>query len=258
VTWTEDALNEPQRRHLRESLAHLERQLTAMAAIAEQARTPGMFPRYADDMTAADRQRLGARLARAQAALAGAVAACGVEAEPASVGARQAVEAQWSVAEVGLDDLLPAAMRAYGPLGEAAAAKLEAITASLRAALAKDGEPAERASAELGPALRQAVPEAMAAMADALADAALARAANDELPLIAADALTRVARRVAQAQGAREPLPAIDIRAIRWRLDAPRFSGLGRTWVVQRFARQLAPLREEIAAALQSFAARCR
>jgi hypothetical protein len=258
VTWTEDSLNAPQRRHVRECLAQLERQLAAIEALGEPARTEARFPRYADDLTDADRSALAARLARARAGLATAVEACGIRPEPASLGARQAVAAQWSVAELGLDDLLPAAMRAYGPL-EAAAARLEAIASALRAALAPQAEAAPAApGAGLEAALQAALPEALEAMAGALADAALARAANDELPLVAADALTRVAHRVARTQGAPAPLPALDIRAIRWRLDAPPFTRLGRDWVAQRFARQLAPLRDELAAALRSFAARCR
>lgn len=258
MSWSDDALNEPQRRHLRESLAHLERQLNALAALLEQARAPELFPRYADDLSAAERGGMEARLRRARAALAVAVETCGLGPEAAGLGTRQALAAQWSVAEVGLDDLLPAAMRAYGPLEEGVAAKLEALAAGLRAAMAQDDAAAPPASAAMAAALRAAIPEALTAMAHALADAALARAANDELPLIAADALTRVAQRVALAQGARPPLPAIDIRAIPWRLDAPRFIGLGRIWVAQRFARQLEPLDAAIAAALASFAARCR
>lgn len=259
MAWTDESLNESQRRHLRESLAQLERQLAAIAAILEQARAPGLFPRYADDVSAAERGRYAAAVARARAALEEAARESGLGQEAAGLGARQALEAQWSVAEVGLDDLLPAAMRAYGPLAAEAEARLEAMAARLRAALAWEGAAAgPAAGAGLEAALAAALPEAMAAMADVLAEAVLRRTANDELPLLAADALTRVAHRVALAQGARPPLAALDIRAIRWRLDAPRFTGLGRIWVARQFARQLEPRRDEIAAALRAFAARCR
>ncbi len=178
MAWTDDALNEPQRRHVRESLAQLERQLGAIEAILAHARAPGLFPRYADDLSAAERRALAARLAQVRAALAAAVGECGLRPE-AALGARQAIAAQWSVADMGLDDLLPAAMRAYGPLAPEAAGRLEQVAARLRAALAPVADAPPAVAAGLEAALAAALPEAMAAMAAALAEAALARVGND-------------------------------------------------------------------------------
>ena len=258
-------LNSTQRRHLYESLAHLDRQLAAIEAILAEpgAAAPAtLFPRHRDDVPPTARRQLEAGLAAARERIAVALAGAGLAPEPPAIGAWQAVRSHLSLAEVSTDDVGARSMRGYGELQPESAEQLDRLAATLRAAIAAvlPGEhPAPPAAADLADALEAAAEPALAAMAAALADAVLARRSQDELPLIAGDVLARqaCAEAAPRLQRAPESLPAFDIDRIRWRLDKPRLA-FGREALVAAFRRQLAPLDGDIRAALRAYASRLR
>jgi len=257
-------LNPQQRRHLHDSLAHLDRQLSAIEALLLLETDAGLFPRYADDLFPQERAQHTASVERARTALRRAMAEHTIEPEAARTGARQAIQSQWSLAEIGLEELGARSMRGYGPLEADTAQALERLAAELQAALpgrraaALPGGPA-RAEA-LAAALAEATPAALEAMAEALAEAAIAGRGNDELPLVAGDALARVAREAAAQLAGRggeaNPWPPLDINGIAWRLDKPRLAGLGRNYLLGRFRRQLQPLEAQVRAALRAYGPR--
>ncbi len=260
-------LNETQRRHLYEGLAHLERQLEGLEAILAAAAAPGRFPRYRDDVDPAARAQLAHGIAAARARIGAALTAWGFEPEPAAIGALQAFRSHLSLAEVGADDFAARSMRGYGDLAPDTAEALDRLAAELRAAVAAilpaagaSGAAAPAVSAEaLADALGDATGDALETMAQTLADAVSAGRTNDELVLIAGDALAAAARACAAPSLGRPPesLPAFDIDRIRWRLGKPRFA-FGRDALLQSFRKQLAPRRDDIRAALRAYAHRCR
>ncbi|MGH9393434.1 MAG: hypothetical protein ACRD1E_04635 [Terriglobales bacterium] len=249
-------MNGTQRRHLRESLAHLERQLEAIEAVLKGAGRPGLFPRWSDDLDPSERVRQLAAVARVRAAMAAVMAAQGLEAEAPPLGARQALQSQWALAEIGLEELGARAMRGYGELNPEQEIELERLVASLQGALPRsDGDRGAGAAPEssLGEALAAATAAAMEAMARALAAATLAGREREELPLIAGDALAAVARAVCVKAGIGGALPEFQIDGIRWRLDPPRLQGLGADYVAARYRRQLAGLEGAVRTALRSY-----
>ncbi len=255
-------LNPQQKRHLHDSLAHLDRQLSAIEALLRPEAEGGLFARYADNLTVEERAGQRGSVERARAALRRALVEHGIEPEAARTGTRQAIQAHWSLAEIGLEELGARSMRGYGGLEAETAEGLEGLVGELQAALpGRRGGSGPSAGEGLAEALGEAAPEALEAMAEALAEAVAEGRSNDELPLVAGDALARVAQQVAAAQGgAREGRPwrALEIDGIGWRLDKPRLAGLGREFLVGRFRKQLQPLEGQVRAALRGYGARLR
>ena len=249
VTFLAD-LNETQRRHLYDGFAHLDRQLDAIAAIARAAESGGLFPRYQNDLTPAARAAIDQRIARARARLQSRLEALAMPPETAPLSASQAVAAQFNLAEIGLDEIGPRAMRGYGEVSPAAADALDELVRELTAALAKSTDATSRApSREVG-----TDPDAvMESLAAALADAVAAGRPNDELPLAAGDCLTALAHVELRSHGFTGPCPVFEIDSIRWRLDRPKLAALGRDHLLRAFRRQLAPLRAPILDALRRY-----
>jgi|GEM_PF-6540670 len=248
-------MNETQTRHLREGLAHLERQLGAIEGILEGAGKGRMFSRWSDDLDGEERARQQAAVARVRAAMREVMRAEGMEEDGAAPGARQALQSQWALAEIGLEELGPRGMRGYGALDESDRRKLEAIVAQLHAALPQGSGEAQPHEA-LADALAAATPAAMNAMAVALVEASQTRRRKSELPLIAGDALQREAERVCREQGLDGTLPPIDIDTIPWRLDPSIIPGLARPFLMGRYRGQLKPLETAVREALRAYGAR--
>lgn len=248
-------LNPTQHRHLRDSLAHLDRHLGAIEAILAPA-AGSVFPRHCHDLSDAERHEQTEAVARVRAALRRVMAEHEIAPE-APPSARQALQSQWSLAEIGLEELAPRSMRGYGEVDDAQAQMLERLAAGLQAELAaaRQGEASGSAARQddLHEMLAQATPLAMTAMAQALAEAVLAGRSNDELPLIAGDALARAAAEQCAAHGLAVPARPLDIDGIAWRLDKPRLAGLGRDYLVGRFAKQLAPLEQQVRTSLRAW-----
>lgn len=248
-------MNETQRRHLQEGLAHLERQLGAIEAILEGAGKGRMFSRWSDDLDPEERARQSAAVARVRAAMREVMRSEGIEEESATLGARQALQSQWALAEIGLEELGPRGMRGFGELEESDKRKLEAVVAQMHAALPQGRGEAQPHDA-LADALAAATEAAMHAMAAALVEASQTRRRKNELPLIAGDALQREAERVCREQGVEGALPAMDIDTIPWRLDPSIIPGLARPFLMGRYRGQLRPLEGSIRDALRAYGAR--
>lgn len=251
-------LSEIQRRHLHDGLAHLEKLLDGMQALLDAAQRPGLFPRFHDDLSAPERERLARGLTAAHAAVADGLRQFALAPEPAALSAAAALRAQVGVAELAAEELGARDMRGYGPLAPEAAAALDAMANHLRAAMAAivNGGAGPRPATNLAEALAAAADDALDTMARALAIAVAEEdAASEALPLIATDALTEMARTRCLAHGAVPP-PELDAGAIRWRLDRPKLAGLGRDFLTGRFHRQLEPRREEIRETLRAYGRR--
>ncbi|MGH9518222.1 MAG: hypothetical protein ACRD2D_01175 [Terriglobales bacterium] len=252
-------LSEIQRRHLHDGLAHLEKLLRGMQAILDEAPHAGLFPRYRDDLSAPERERLARGVTGARASLADGLRQFELAPEPAALSAAAAVRAQAGAAELAAEELGARDMRGYGPLAQESAAALDELAARLRAAVAAivpGGGMTSAPAGNLAEALASTTDDALAAMASALAAAVLDHDASSEaLPLVAADALTVAAQSVCRAAGAKPP-PEIDASAIRWRLDRPKLARLGRDFLVTRFRKQLEPRREEVRDALRAYGRR--
>lgn len=230
-----------------------------MQAVLDEAPHAGLFPRYRDDLSGPERERVARGLTAARACIADGLRQFGLTAEPASLSAAAAVRAQIGVAELAAEELGAQDMRGYGPLAPESAAALDELAARLRAAMAaifSGGTAPPLPAANLAETLAGATDEALAAMANALAAAVLeSDAASESLPLVAADALTETAQSVCRAAGAR-PQAEMDVTSIHWRLDRPRLAGLGRDYLVTRFRKQLEPRREEVREALRAYGRR--
>jgi len=252
-------LSDIQRRHFYDGLVHLERDLAAIESILAAAESPGLFPRYANDLTPAMRTRIEQGLAHARAGIRGALAAIGQQPEAPSLGAAAAIRSHLRLTELGTEELGARGLRAYGELPGPEGERLDHLAAELRDLVAAILPPAGDAAAArvvdraaLADALEAAAGRACDTMAEALANALEAGRPNDEFPLIAGDVLASVAREVCLERGLQPPLPPIDIDRIRWRLDRPKLA-LGRNYRVATFRKQIEPLRAEIRAALRTY-----
>ncbi|HXR98142.1 MAG TPA: hypothetical protein VN709_09895 [Terriglobales bacterium] len=243
-------LNETQRRHLYDGCAHLDRQLDAIAAIVRAAESGGLFPRYQNDLTPEARAAIDDRTTRVRTRLQSCMEALAIAPEKPPLSASQAIASQFNLAEIGLDEIGPRAMRGYGEVSPAAADALDALVRELTAALATAADAAPRApSRELGIDPDTVMEALAAALADAVADGR----PNDELPLAAGDCLAALAQAELRSHGFTGPCPVFEIDAIRWRLDRPRLAALGRDHLLRAFRRQLAPLRAPILDALRRY-----
>lgn len=257
------SLNSAQQRHLYEGLVYLDRQLGGLEAILSP--PASLFPKYADDISAERRRRVGTGIAAARAAIAHALAASAIVAEPPSTGVAQAVRAHLSVLEMAAEEMGARSMRGYGELDPEQTVALDRLALTLRQAMSAIGPEGSPGTLEQGRALPTpaALAAALGATIDAVIEAmvqALAAAngePSDALPLIAGDVLVQTARNTAAPLLGvpAASLPAADIDRIRWRLDAPRWSPLGRD-ASKSFRRQLEPLRADIEAALRAYAVR--
>lgn len=262
------SLNPSQRRHLYDGLVHLERQLASLEAILAPAAAAGLFPKYADDLQDERRRQVQAGIAAARAVIAQTLAANAIAPEPPATGLEQAVRAHLSVLELAAEEMGARSMRGYGELAPEQTEQLDRLALTLRQAMTAIGpapiDPAgmpspARPTPETLVALAAALGAATGAVIEAMAQALAAASgeSNDALPLIAGDVLVQAARATAAPLLGvpAASLPAADIDHIRWRLDAPRWSPLGRD-AAQRFRRQLDPLRGDIEAALRAYAVR--
>ena len=273
------SLNPSQRRHLYEGLVHLERQLASLEAILAPAAAADLFPKYADDLQDEQRRRVQAGVAAARAAIAQTLAANAIAPEPPATGIEQAVRAHLSVLELAAEEMGARSMRGYGELAPEQTEALDRLALTLRQAMtaiwpvtnathatdatgmppSSPARPTPEALAALAAALGATTGTVIEAMAQALA-AAVGQpdyALNDALPLIAGEVLVQAARATAAPLLGvpAASLPTADIDRIRWRLDAPRWSPLGRD-ALKSFRRQLEPLRGDIEAALRAYAVR--
>ena len=128
-------LNDHQARHLWATCQYIARQLSDLEAIVATSAPESPFARYLDDVTPAQKARLGEDCARMHAEMARVLASLGIAAGAPPVSARHSMRAAFNFIEVALEELKPGHMKHYGPVPSEVAPALDGLVRDLQAAV---------------------------------------------------------------------------------------------------------------------------
>lgn len=125
-------LNEHQQRHLYFGLVQLDKLLSEIENIQASAASPGLFPKYRDDLTLVQRKFLHGSIARLRMQLEALLRGQGMQPDPPHIDASGAIRTNLVFAEITAEDLGPANMRGYGDMDAEQSRELEGVISELR------------------------------------------------------------------------------------------------------------------------------
>lgn len=126
-----ESLNDAQARHLSVSCRYIDGLLSDIEAILSVAASKAAFPRYAPDVSPAQRRTIEDYLARIRAQLARVLEGQGIGRESAKIPSSRAVRAALGSVEIAVEELKPKYMRGYGPVPGAISTELNGIVGEL-------------------------------------------------------------------------------------------------------------------------------
>jgi len=126
-----ESLNDAQARRLSVSCRYIDGLLSDVEGILNAAASKAAFPRYAPDISPAQRRTIEDYIARIRAQLARVLAGQGIPQEAPQIPSTRAVRAALGSIEIAVEELKPKYMRGYGPLPAAIATELNGIVGEL-------------------------------------------------------------------------------------------------------------------------------
>jgi GTP-binding protein EngB required for normal cell division len=132
-----DALNEFQKRRLRITCEYIDKLLTDVETVLNQASSKTSFPRYHTDLSPAQRRTIEDYIARIRAQLLRILEGQDIAKEKPSIGTRHAIHVALTFVDIAAEELYPKYMRGYGAVPEKAVTDLNGIVGELRGLVSK-------------------------------------------------------------------------------------------------------------------------
>ena len=126
-----EMLNESQQRRLRVTCEYIDKQLSEIEAVMNQAGSQAVFPRYASEIPQAQRKTIEGYLARIRAQLLRVLEGQNIERPKPSIPPAHALNVSLTFIEIAIEELYPKYMRGYGAVPESVAADLNGIVGEL-------------------------------------------------------------------------------------------------------------------------------
>lgn len=126
------AFNEHQKRRLLVTCQYIDKLLADIEAILNTPASKAAFPRYASNLTPAQRSAIEDYIAQIRAQLLRVLDEQAIPREPASIPASRAIRADLGVIDIALLELNPRYMRGYGPVPEEASRNVDTVVRELR------------------------------------------------------------------------------------------------------------------------------
>jgi len=127
-----NSLNENHKRYLRISCQHIDELLSGIEKILNESASGTAFPRYASDITPAQRRLIEDYIVRVRAQLIRILDGQGIPRERASVPATRSIRFLLVSVDIAIDELRPKHMKGFGELSGTAATDLDGIAGELR------------------------------------------------------------------------------------------------------------------------------
>jgi GTP-binding protein EngB required for normal cell division len=126
-----ESLNPYQARRLRVTCQYIDKVLGDIEGILNSTASKAAFPRYASDITPAQRRTIEDYVARVRAQLVRVLEGQGIEREKPSIPASRAVHVMLGGIDIAAEELKPKYMRGYGTVPESVATELNGIVGEL-------------------------------------------------------------------------------------------------------------------------------
>ena len=126
-----EMLNESQQRRLRVTCEYIDKQLSEIEAVMNQASSQAVFPRYASEIPQAQRKTIEGYLARIRARLLRVLEGQNIKQPKPSIPPAHALNVSLTFIEIAIEELYPKYMRGYGAVPESVAADLNGIVGEL-------------------------------------------------------------------------------------------------------------------------------
>ena len=126
------SLTENHQRYLRVSCQHIDELLSGIEKILNESSSGTAFPRYASDITPAQRRMIGDYIARIRAQLVRVLDGQGISPEQPSVPATRSIRFLLVSVDIAIDELRPKHMKGFGELSAFTATDLNGIAGELR------------------------------------------------------------------------------------------------------------------------------
>jgi GTP-binding protein EngB required for normal cell division len=130
-------LNESQKRRLRVTCQHIDKQLTDIEAVLNQSASKAAFPKYLAEIPLAQRRTIEGYIARIRAQLLRILDGQNIEQPPPNISPVHAINVSLTFAEIAAEELYPKYMRGYGDVPEPIVKELNGIVGELLGLVSK-------------------------------------------------------------------------------------------------------------------------
>ncbi|HEY4838296.1 MAG TPA: dynamin family protein [Candidatus Acidoferrales bacterium] len=130
-------LNESQKRRLRVTCRHIDKQLMDVEAVLHQSASKAAFPKYAAEIPLAQRSTIEGYIARIRAQLLRILDGQNIEKPAPNISPIHSINVSLTFAEIAAEELYPKYMRGYGDVPEPVATELNGIVGELLGLVSK-------------------------------------------------------------------------------------------------------------------------